>query len=215
MLCFFPYTWSFSVGIRNHTNIIDTSSFVVYNQREMFRRKKKKNQTVNEPQSTPSPSVRASNSDTTPLSLFASYQETKTSSVLTDAFRGAIEKAADRSRNKLISEGKIKPMAFFVHHDSTMKTVSLLVKDEHQKEALIRRISEKALAEDIATVITLTEMDDEHWLVLSWVSPGIRGSARIDYRFDGAAKAVTLWKISWLKHPVQNVFLDSIFDKAS
>ena len=81
---------------------------------------------------------------------------------MTDAFKSTIEKAADRSRSELASEGKIKPMAFFVHADGTMKTVSLSVKDEYQKEALIRRIREKALAENISTVIVLTEMDDEH-----------------------------------------------------
>ena len=93
-----------------------------------------------------------------------------------------------------------------------MKTVSLSVKDEYQKEALIRRIREKALAENISTVIILTEMDDEHTAVLSGVSPGMKGSARVDYSFDNKTKTIISWKISWLNQPVQNVFLDGIFD---
>ena len=132
---------------------------------------------------------------------------------MTDAFKSTIEKAADRSRNELVSEGKIKPMIFFVHADGTMKTVYLSVKDEYQKETLIQRIREKALAENISTVIVLTEMDDGKTVILSGVSPGMRGSARVDYSFDNKTKTIILWKISWLNQPVQNVFLDGIFDK--
>ena len=80
------------------------------------------------------------------------------------------------SRSELASEGKLKPMAFFVDADGTMKTVFLSVKSEYQKEALIRRIREKVLAENISTVIALTEMDDERGVVLSGVSPGMRGA---------------------------------------
>ena len=104
-------------------------------------------------------------------------------------------------------------MVFFVDADGTMKTVALLVKNEYQKEALIRRIQEKVLAENISTVIVLTEMDNDKRVVLSGVSPVMRGSAFIDYSFDNTAKTVTSWKMTWLKQPVQNVFLEGIFDK--
>ena len=126
----------------------------------MFRRRKRKNQTTNTTQPESPPPDRAPNIDeSSPATV--TTRETKTSPVLSDAFKSAIEKAADRSRSELASEGKLRPMAFFVHADGTMKTVSLSVKDEYQKEALIRRIQEKALAENISTVIVLTEMDDE------------------------------------------------------
>jgi hypothetical protein len=132
---------------------------------------------------------------------------------LTDAFKNTIEKAADRSKNGLLSEGRIKPMAFFVQADGTMKTVSLFVKDGYQKEALIQRIREKALAENIPTVIILTKMDHEHIALLSGISSGMRGSASISYSFDDKTKTVTSWKMTWLNQPVQNVFLDGIFEK--
>ena len=128
----------------------------------MFRRRKKKNKTVNETQPESPPPVQAPNSDIPPPAVVGTHQETKTPPLLTDAFKSTIEKAADRSRNELVSEGKIKPMAFFVHADGTMKTVSFSVKDEYQKEVLMRRIREKVLAENISTVIILTERDDEH-----------------------------------------------------
>ncbi len=131
---------------------------------------------------------------------------------MSDAFKSTIEKAADRSRSELVSEGRIKPMAFFVHADGTMKTVSLSLKDEYQRETVTRRIREKTLAENISTVIILTEMDHEHTAVLSGVSPGMRGSASKSYNFDDKTKSVTSWKITWLNQPVQNVFLDGIFE---
>ena len=178
----------------------------------MFRRRKKKNETVNENQSGSPLPVRVPNTNT-PRNTVDANHETKTPFLLTDVFKNTVEKAADRLKTALASEGRIKPMAFFVHPDGMMKTVSLSVKDEHQKEALIRRIREKALAENISTVIALAEMDNERGVVLSGVSPGMRGSARIDYSFDNKTKTVSSWKITWLNKSVQNVLLDGIFDK--
>lgn len=103
-------------------------------------------------------------------------------------------------------------MAFFVPADGPMKTVSLSVKNESQKDVLMRRIREKALEENIPTVIVLSEIDNEHEMLLSGVSPGMKGSARVDCGFDKATKTVTSWKITWLNQPVQNIFLDGIFD---
>jgi hypothetical protein len=68
------------------------------------------------------------------------------------------------------------------------------------------------LAENTSTVIVLTEMGHEHTAVLSGVSRGMKGSARVDYSFDNKTKTVISWKISWLNQPVPNVFLDGIFD---
>jgi hypothetical protein len=186
---------------------------VVYNQENMFRRRKKKNKTVNETLAEFPLSIQAPDSDILRPAVVGTRQETKISPFLSDAFKSAIEKAADKSKNELVSVGKIKPMAFFVHADGTMKTVSLSVKDEYQKDVLTGRIREKALAENTSTVITLTKIDNGHAVVLSGVSSGIRGSARVDYGFDNETKTVTLWKITWLKQSAPNVFLDGIFDK--
>jgi hypothetical protein len=180
----------------------------------MFRRRRKKNNTVNGVQSESPPSPLAPDSATPSPIAVDVYHETKTPPLLTDAFKGAIEKAADRSKNELAFEGKIKPMAFFVHADGTMKTVSFSLRDGLQKEALIRRIREKALAENAFAVMILTENNHaRHEAVLSGASRGVRASARVDYSFDNETKTVTSWKISWLNQPVQNVFLDGIFDK--
>jgi hypothetical protein len=93
---------------------------------------------------------------------------------LTDVLKSTIEKAADRLKNELASERKLKTTAFFVKADGTMKIVALSVKNEFQKDALSRRIQEKVSAKNISTVITLTEMDYEHTAVLSGVNSETR-----------------------------------------
>ena len=111
----------------------------------MFRRRKRKNQTVNGTHSESPPPNRAPNIDESPSATITTNQEKKGSPLLTDAFKSTIEKAADRLRSELASEGKLKPMAFFVDADGAMKTVFLLVKSEYQKEALIRRIQREGI----------------------------------------------------------------------
>jgi len=179
----------------------------------MFRRRKKKNKTVNETQTESPASIQILDSDISPPAVVGTRQETKIPPFLSNAFKRAIEKAADRSQNELISEGRIKPMAFFIEADGTMRTVSLSVTSEYQKEALIRRIQEKALAENIFTVIVSTEMDGKGKAFLTGVSPGVKGSACIDYNFDGKTRTVDLWRIRWMDQPVPNVFLDGIYGK--
>ncbi len=134
---------------------------------------------------------------------------------LPDAFKEIVERAADKIRNDLASTGKIRPTAFFVYPDGTMKAVSLSFKDELHKELLIRRIREKALAENASEVLTLTEAEHERHAinVLSGVTTGVNVSARLDYSYDKETKTVTSWRLSWLNRPVQNVFLDGIFGK--
>jgi hypothetical protein len=178
----------------------------------MFRRRKKKNSTTNGVE--PGPPSRIPN--TAPPSSGAVHHTTKTSPLLTDAFKGAMEKAAEWPRSELTSGGTIKPMVFFVHADGVMKAVYLSLKDEYHKESLIRRIREKALAENAFAVIVLSEKDHEgHTVVLSGVSLGMRASASVNYSLDTESKTVTSWKINWLNQPVQNVFVDGIFDTTS
>ena len=177
----------------------------------MSRRRTRKNKTLNGTQPESPPPTLASNSGLPLPTTVSAQQETKTP--LTNVFKNTVNKAADRSRSDLISEGKIKPTVFFIHADGSMKTVSLSVENEYQKDVVIRRIREKVSAENISTVIVLTEMDHEDTMVLSGASAGMRGSACIDYSFDNKTKTVTSWNINWLNQPVQNVFLDGIFDK--
>ncbi|MBA4389801.1 MAG: hypothetical protein C0399_02555 [Syntrophus sp. (in: bacteria)] len=182
----------------------------------MFRKRKRRNNTANGPRTDSPPSAPTTNSSAPPPTTVGVHREIKAPPPLTDAFKGAIEKAADRAKSELASQGKLKSTAFFVHADGTMKMVSLLLRDAHQKEALIRRIREKVLAEKAFAVMTLTEINHERQgMVLSGITLGARASARVDYIYDNQTKTVTSWKISWLNQPVQNVFLDGIFDKTN
>jgi hypothetical protein len=79
-------------------------------------------------------------------------------------------------------------MVFFEQADGTIKTVSFSLKDEYQREAVMRRIQEKALAENILTVIVLSEIDNEHGMLLSGVGPDIKGSARLHFRRERLEK---------------------------
>ena len=135
---------------------------------------------------------------------------------VSDDFRGIVERAADRARRYLASAGKIGPTAFFAYDKDTMKVVSLSFKDEFQRDALRKKIREKALVESASAVLVLTEGEHEKdgMIVLSGVAPGMSASMRVDYSFDEKTKTVTSWKMSWLDKPVQNVFLDGIYDKA-
>ena len=134
---------------------------------------------------------------------------------LSDAFKGIVERAAERAKNDLASTGKIRPAAFFVYADGTMKVVSLSFKGQLQKDGLIRRIREKALAENASEVLVLTEAEHERHVitVLSGTTLGMSASARLDYSFNKETKTVTSWKMIWLDKHVQNVFLDGIFNK--
>ena len=133
---------------------------------------------------------------------------------LSDDFKGIFERAADRARDNLATTGKIGPTVFFVYTNGTMKVLSFSYKYQLQTEELIRRIREKALAEDASAVLVLTEAEHgpQGKAVLSGVTRGMTASALVEYGFDKKTKIVTSWKISWLDKPVQNILLDGIFD---
>jgi len=182
----------------------------------MFRRRKTKNKTASGTRSYDPPQTLTSDSDNSSPVAFDIHHGIKTSLLVTDTFKDAIEKAADISKNKLATEGKVNPVVFFVQADKTMKTVSLSLKNEYQKEAIVRRIREKALAEDVSAVIILLVMHNERQeIVLTGVSPGMRVSAQVSYSIDSESKTVTSWKICWLDQPVESAFIDGIFETIS
>jgi hypothetical protein len=137
--------------------------------------------------------------------------------LMTDAFKVAFERATASAKTELAFSGKIGPEAFFVYTDGTMKVVSLSFKDEFHQELLKRRIREKALAEKASAVLILAEGEHENpgMIIISGVIPGMRASARVDYAFDKNTKTITSWETHWLDSPLQNAFLDGIFDMAS
>jgi hypothetical protein len=91
-----------------------------------------------------------------------------------------------------------------------MQTISFRIKDEFQKEMLILRMREKVIAENICTVLVLTETN-EHCVTISGASDVTKVSARIDFDLDESTGAPAEWRMTWLKNPVQNALLDRIF----
>jgi hypothetical protein len=115
----------------------------------------------------------------------------------------------------LAAKGSLGPTAFFVQTDGTMKVVTLLIRDEQQKETLIGRIREKTKAENVTAVLVLVDAErgKRGMMILSGVAPGMSASARVEYSFDKESKSVTSWKISWLEGPPRSAFLEGVFDK--
>jgi hypothetical protein len=152
-----------------------------------------------------------------------------------DAFKAVVERAADLVKNGVTFTGPIGPRAIFVYENepgnpgaSTVKTVSLYWKTDLQKEALIKRIKEKAFTEHASAVLVVTEAEPQrvngrsrssaqpqNMLILSGITPDVSLSARVNYVFDKETKSITLWEMHWLDRPVQNVFLDGVFERTA
>ncbi len=143
-----------------------------------------------------------------------------------DALRVIVQRAAEMVKGEVASTGKTRPLAIFVYENetgnpevSTAKMVSLAWRDELQKEALIRRIREKASMERAAAVLILSETEPESRsssqrqvsFILSGAARGASLSARIEYVFDKETKSITSWDMRWLKGPAQTTFLDHMF----
>jgi len=125
------------------------------------------------------------------------------------------EKAADRVKSDLASEVKIRPMAFFAFADGGMKVVSFSFKDDLQRDLQIERIREKTLTEGASAVLVLTEVEPMGLAMLSGVTPGESASALLRYSFGKGMKDLASFKMSWVNHPPQSIFLEGIFDKTS
>jgi hypothetical protein len=137
--------------------------------------------------------------------------EEKKLSVLTDAFKDALENVAAKLKGRLNQNEKMGPMAFFFGSDGTMQTISFRIKDDFQKELLILRMREKVIAENICTVLVLTDTN-EHCVTILGASDIARVSARIDFDLDESTGDPAEWRITWLNNPVQNILLDRVFD---
>jgi hypothetical protein len=208
------WQWPSLIQLRPDIKIVDLKSYyIAYDYREMSKKRRGKVKTVDE--SRPHLPLLPPDSTASPPVIVSTNNKIRTLLISSDTFKSVIEKAADRARNNLTSTGKIQPTLFFVYKDGTMKVVSLSFKNKLQKDGLIIKIREKALAENASYVLMLTEEKQEGHVitVLSGTTPGMIASARIDYNFDKETKTITLWKITCLNKPIPNVFIDDIFDR--
>jgi hypothetical protein len=190
---------------------------LAYNQRVMSRTRKRRGDAGNGPLQQSSPLVASAPDASSPTVAAGADHMITIPPALPNALKEAFERAADRARNELVSSGKIGPRVFFVHLNGTMKVVSLSLTDELHKELLKTRIREKALAENASAVLILAEGEHKKpgTIIISGAIPGTRASARVEYTFDKNTKTITSWEAHWLDNPLQNAFLDGIFDTTS
>jgi hypothetical protein len=147
--------------------------------------------------------------------------------------RITLEKAADMAKKELASRGRVEPMAVFGYHGEAyageaggdvFKAVSLVWRTELQKEAVRKRVREKAAAEGAAALVVLTRAagegggarqrdnaDQKGTLVFTGAMPGARGVARVAYVFQKEAKTFASWEMRLSFETLENFFLDGIF----
>jgi hypothetical protein len=184
---------------------------------EMSRRRKRRDDTRSGSVQQSSPSVAMSADAPSSNVSMGADRRMPVPPLMTEVFKEVFERAVDRAKNELASSGRIGPTVFFVYTNGMIKVGVLAFKDELHKGLLKKRIREKALAENASAVMILTEGEGERpgTIILSGAAPGMRASARVDYAFDRKTKTITLWETRWLDRPLQNAFLDGIFDTTS
>jgi len=151
------------------------------------------------------------------------------------ALKASIELAAELAKKELSFEGKVGAMAVFVYPGNgagnelgdpatVAKTVSLSSRNELQKEAVRKRITEKVRAETVSTVVIVADGKKERAvrgpnnpavisgsIVISGATPSSTASASVAYTFDKSAKTFSLWDLRWLDTAVDNYFLQGVF----
>ena len=115
------------------------------------------------------------------------------------SLRSLLQEVADRAKVELASSGRIAAKAHFVYGDepgSKMVSVALSFRSEQQKDALYKRIREKAAEEGARTIVVVLNDRPGH-LTLSAVTAEARIGASVRYLFDGKSKTVTRWEMQW------------------
>ncbi|OPY60561.1 MAG: hypothetical protein A4E57_04424 [Syntrophorhabdaceae bacterium PtaU1.Bin034] len=138
------------------------------------------------------------------------------------------------AQDELVSTGKMAAMAVFVFvnganpdepANTSLKTVSLTWRDEHQKEALKKRVREKAVSEQAHAVVILSDTKTNNTnkhadassrsgrIIISGITRNLKAGAVITYTLDLKTKTFGSWQMSWLENPVQDFFLEGVFDQ--
>ena len=116
----------------------------------------------------------------------------------------SVEKAADIAKRELSDTGRITPKALFVYDeqsDPRITVVSLNWRSEFEKDALARRLRDKALQENARAVVVMgiQPLEERHLVTLSGVTFETEVAASVDYVFDGATRTIDRWELRWLK----------------
>jgi hypothetical protein len=118
-----------------------------------------------------------------------------------------VQEAADLARRELNDTGRITPKALFIYDDTSLASgtrsvvVALSRRSELQKDAVRKRISDKALHEGARAVLVIHE-ERRGILTILDVTADARIAASVNYSFDTKTKTVNRWDIHWGAEPV-------------
>jgi hypothetical protein len=113
-----------------------------------------------------------------------------------------VEEAADLARSELATNGRITPKAVFVYDQashasrSRIVTVTLSIRSEQQRDALKKRVRDKAAVENARAVVIVHDTDAGQ-LTIFGATAETRISASISYLFDARNKTVNRWEMQW------------------
>jgi hypothetical protein len=131
----------------------------------------------------------------------------KSASGIPLAFRSLVQEAVDLARRELNDTGRITPKALFVYDDESLASgtrsvvVALSNRSELQKDAVRKRIRDKALQEAARAVLVMHE-ERRGILTILEVTAEPRIAASVNYSFDTKTKTVNRWDIQWGTEPV-------------
>jgi hypothetical protein len=112
----------------------------------------------------------------------------------------SVEKAADLAKRELIDTGRITPKALFVYDEQShprITVVSLAWRSEFEKDALAKKIRDKAFQEDARAVVVIGIQPSI--VTLSGMTFKTEVTASVDYAFDGGTRAIGRWELRGLK----------------
>jgi hypothetical protein len=138
-------------------------------------------------------------------------------------FKPLFEKAVAVAKSALYAAGTIGPTALFVYGEnlkdeelskSATKSVSISWKDESHKEAMRKRIREKAELEGASAVVLLIPGESagsqEGTLLIAGVTPGMTANASVTYTFDKETRTFSFSNLAWRDQSVRDFFLEGL-----
>jgi hypothetical protein len=121
--------------------------------------------------------------------------------------RSLVQEAADLARRELNDTGRITPKALFIYDDESLASgtrsvvVALSSRSELQKDAVRKRIRDKAVQEGARAVLVMHE-ERRGILTILEVTAQARVAASVNYSFDTKTKTVNRWDIQWGAEPL-------------
>jgi hypothetical protein len=129
-----------------------------------------------------------------------------TTSVISPVLKSLMQEGADRAKTELIATGRITPKALFVYDEESptsgykIVTVTLSVRSEQQKEALRKRVRDKAAAEGARAVVIVHDVKTKQLSVFGAMAE-TRMAASVSYVFNTEKKTVDRWEMQWRAAP--------------